>query len=107
MKKCKIYAAMTAGLALAGWQQAQAQDCVLEIAPGAIITGSSSADFMVIEQGCQIDAEGTAEQPITFTAYEAVTGSVASNARGLWGGLVIKAQKKRMQIVQTLSHVTI
>ena len=89
MKKCKIYAAMTAGLALAGWQQAQAQDCVLEIAPGAIITGSSSADFMVIEQGCQIDAEGTAEQPITFTAYEAVTGSVASNARGLWGGLVI------------------
>ena len=89
MKKCKIYAAMTAGLALAGWQQAQAQDCVLEIAPGAIITGSSSADFMVIEQGCQIDAEGNAEQPINFTAYEAVTGSVDSNARGLWGGLVI------------------
>ena len=89
MKKCKIYAAMTAGLALAGWQQAQAQDCVLEIAPGAIITGSSSADFMVIEQGCQIDAEGTVEQPINFTAYEAVAGSVASNARGLWGGLVI------------------
>jgi hypothetical protein len=89
MKKCKIYAAMTAGLALAGMQQAQAQDCVLEIAPGAIITGGSSADFMVIEQGCQIDAEGTAEQPINFTAYEAVAGSVASNARGLWGGLVI------------------
>ncbi|MCB1730552.1 MAG: hypothetical protein KDI21_08755 [Halieaceae bacterium] len=89
MKKCKIYAAMTAGLALAGWQQVQAQDCVLEIAPGAVITGGSSADFIVIEQGCQIDAEGTAEQPIIFTAYEAVAGSVASNARGLWGGLVI------------------
>jgi len=89
MKKCRIYAAMTAGLALAGLQQAQAQDCVLEIAPGAVITGASSEDFIVIEQGCQIDAEGTAEQPINFTAFDAVAGSVASNARGLWGGLVI------------------
>ena len=89
MKKRSIYTAVTAGLALVGWQGAQAQDCVLDIAPGAVIAGSSSADFIVIEQGCQINAAGTEEQPINFTAFEAVTGNVDSGARGLWGGLVI------------------
>ena len=89
MKKRSIYTAVTAGLALVGWQGAQAQDCVLDIAPGAVIAGSSSSDFLVIEQGCQINAAGTEEQPINFTAFEAVTGNVDSGARGLWGGLVI------------------
>ena len=89
MNKGKLYAAVTAGLALLGWQGAQAQDCVLDIAPGAVITGSSSADFIIIEQGCRINAAGTADQPINFTAFEAVMGTVESNARGLWGGLVI------------------
>ncbi len=63
--------------------------CVLELAPGAIVTGSSSSDFLVIEQGCQIDADGTATQPIVFTARAEVTGDVESGDRGLWGGLVI------------------
>ncbi len=89
MKKRSIYTAVTAGLALVGWQGAQAQDCVLDIAPGAVIAGSSSSDFLVIEQGCQINAAGTREQPINFTAFEAVTGNVDSGARGLWGGVVI------------------
>ena len=89
MKTSRIFAAVTAGVALAGWQSAQAQDCVLDIARGAVIAGSSSEDFIVVEQGCQINAAGTLAQPINFTAIEAVTGNVSSNARGLWGGLVI------------------
>ncbi|MCP5131904.1 MAG: hypothetical protein H6985_20265 [Pseudomonadales bacterium] len=92
MKKRGIYAAVTAGLTLLGWQGAQAQDCVLDIAPGAVISGASSSDFVVIEQGCRINAAGTAEQPINFTSYAAVAGSVESNARGLWGGLVINGR---------------
>ena len=36
----------------------------------------------MIEQGCQINAAGTPEQPITFTAFEAVVGTVESGARG-------------------------
>lgn len=83
------YAAITAALALLGGPGAQAQECALDIAPGAVITGGSSSDFIVIEQGCRINAAGTPEQPISFTAFEAVSGSVDSNARGLWGGLVI------------------
>jgi len=89
MKTRNVLAAMTAGLALTGWQGAQAQDCVLDIAPGAVISGSSSSDFLIIEQGCQINAAGTAEQPINFTAFDAVMGSVDKSARGLWGGVVL------------------
>ena len=67
-----------------------AQDeCVLEIAEGAVITGASAEDFLIIEQDCRIDARGTAEMPINFTAAAAVEGGVEGNARGLWGGLVI------------------
>ncbi len=91
MNRTKLYSAVAAGLLLsAGYNaQAQAQSCVLEIAKGATIVGGSAEDFIVIEQGCQIDAQGTAEQPINFTAERAVTGEVEDNERGLWGGLVI------------------
>ena len=34
-------------------------------------------------------ADGTAEQPILFTAKEEVLGTAEDNDRGLWGGLVI------------------
>lgn len=63
--------------------------CEWEIAPGAVIVGNSSEDFIVIEQGCAILADGTAEQPIVFTALAEVQGNVESGDRGLWGGLVI------------------
>ncbi|RLQ23445.1 hypothetical protein DWB85_02505 [Seongchinamella sediminis] len=91
MNRTKLYSAVAAGLLLsAGYSaQSQVQSCVLEIAPGAVIVGASNEDFLVIEQGCQIDAEGTAGQPIRFTAAKAVTGEVEDNERGLWGGLVI------------------
>ncbi|MEM7099326.1 MAG: hypothetical protein AAF541_13775 [Pseudomonadota bacterium] len=64
-------------------------DCQLQIAPGAVIVGSTAEDFIVIEQGCAIVADGTAEQPIVFTALAEVNGTVEDADRGLWGGLVI------------------
>ncbi len=64
-------------------------DCQLEIAPGGVIVGSSSTDFLVINRGCALMADGTAEQPILFTAKEEVLGTAEDNDRGLWGGLAI------------------
>ena len=64
-------------------------DCQLQIAPGAVIVGSTNEDFIVVEQGCAIVADGTAEQPIIFTALAEVNGTVEDGDRGLWGGLVI------------------
>ena len=64
-------------------------DCQLEVAPGGVIVGSSSTDFLVINRGCALMADGTADQPILFTAKEEALGTVEDNDRGLWGGLVI------------------
>ncbi len=89
MIKKGLFTAVVGTLALQGTGQVQAQQCELDIAPGAVIFGGGPEDFIVIEQGCQINAQGTAEQPITFTAEQDVLGTVESNARGLWGGLVI------------------
>jgi hypothetical protein len=64
-------------------------ECQLQVAPGAVIVGNSSSDFLVIEQGCALIADGTAEQPIILTALAEVQGNAEDNDRGLWGGLVI------------------
>ena len=64
-------------------------DCQLEVAAGGVIVGGSSADFLVINRGCAMIAEGTAEQPIVLTAKAEVMGTAEDNDRGLWGGLVI------------------
>lgn len=93
MNQTKLYTAVAASLLLTtGHQAAQAQSCELEIAPGATIVGATNEDFIVIEQDCRINAQGTAEQPIHFTADRAVTGEVENNERGLWGGLVINGR---------------
>lgn len=56
----------------------------LSIAPGVTVIGGGSAtapNFIVVKAGGQIYANGTREQPITFTGPEPVPGS--------WAGLVI------------------
>ena len=61
-------------------------ECQLDMAPGAVIAGGSSTDFLIIEQGCALMADGTADQPIVFTARAEVDGDAEDNDRGLWGG---------------------
>ena len=63
--------------------------CVLEMAPGAIMAAGSNTEFVIIAQGCQINADGSAAQPITFTAMADVRGELAEDSRGVWGGLVL------------------
>ncbi|MEM7671364.1 MAG: hypothetical protein AAF317_19940, partial [Pseudomonadota bacterium] len=74
----------------------------LTIRPGAVLFGSSGADVLVINRGSQIQAEGTATNPIVMTSASdlnngasADTGDTAVGAitdttvRGQWGGLVL------------------
>ena len=63
----------------------RANNSVLTIEPGTTIVGQSGADFLVINRGSQINAQGTAESPIVFTSGKAP----GSRARGDWGGLII------------------
>ncbi len=64
-------------------------DCELNMAPGSVLVGGSSEDFLGIERGCKLMADGALDQPIVFTARKEVDGNVEDGERGLWGGLVI------------------
>ncbi|MEO1043972.1 MAG: hypothetical protein AAFX04_00875 [Pseudomonadota bacterium] len=65
---------------------------VLTIEPGVVVFGSSGADFLLVNRGSQIFANGTANSPIIFTSASNVTGDAGVDTIGAWGGLVILGQ---------------
>ena len=62
-------------------------DTILTIDPGVTTYGQSGNDFLWIDRGAQIWANGTAENPITMTSANDLTAT--ETTRGEWGGLVI------------------
>ncbi|MFN3520147.1 MAG: hypothetical protein ACK4YT_11910 [Sphingomonas sp.] len=73
-----------------------ASGVVLTIAPGVVLAADSSEssnDLILVNRGAQINAVGTAEAPIIFTAQQNLTNNGVSEAsQGFWGGLVILGQ---------------
>ena len=66
----------------------------LTIEPGTVIKGragqAARASALIVARGGMIEAQGTAEAPIIFTAEkDDLAGSVADDERGLWGGVII------------------
>ena len=66
----------------------------LTICPGTIIKGKQgtgeNASALIIAKGAKIQANGTAAEPIIFTAEsDPVDGTLPVTARGLWGGLIV------------------
>jgi hypothetical protein len=61
----------------------------LTISAGVTIAHQTSADFMVVNRGSQIVAEGTSSAPITFTSASDVLGTIDPEAISQWGGMVI------------------
>lgn len=65
----------------------------LTIEPGVVVYGASGNDYLVVSRGSQIDADGTAAKPITFTSQQHVANGVvaglANGEAGQWGGLVL------------------
>lgn len=72
-----------------------ASGATLTIEPGTVIKGRPKANpvdatALVVARGGRIDAQGTATNPIIFTAEsDLLTGNLTQNDRGLWGGVVI------------------
>ncbi|OYX74156.1 MAG: hypothetical protein B7Y81_00040 [Caulobacter sp. 32-67-35] len=62
---------------------------VLTVEPGVKIFGSAGLDYIVVNRGSQIFAEGTATKPIIFTSKQSVEGTTGIDSIGQWGGLVI------------------
>ena len=62
----------------------------LTIEAGSTLAFSNSADYILINRGSQIVANGSPAAPITLTAVaDAVNGTAGANDVSLWGGLVI------------------
>ncbi|MGB3587874.1 MAG: fasciclin domain-containing protein [Tunicatimonas sp.] len=66
----------------------------LTIEPGTVIKGKpgqgGGASALIVARGGTIEAPGTAENPIIFTAEaDDLNGSVTDDQRGLWGGVII------------------
>jgi hypothetical protein len=62
----------------------------LTIAAGSTLAFSNSADYLLVNRGSQILAEGSPAAPITLTAFaDAVTNTAGANDVQLWGGVVI------------------
>lgn len=62
---------------------------VLTVEPGVVVFGSSGGDFLLVNRGSQIFAEGTASAPIIFTSRQNIEGNATTDSIGQWGGIVI------------------
>ena len=71
------------------------EGATLNIQAGTTIYGretpstNDNASALIIARGATINAEGTAEAPITFTSELALSTELSLTDRGLWGGLII------------------
>ena len=77
-------ALMAAGITKGG------DGAAIRIAAGATLAFRSSEDYLVINRGSQIFAEGAADAQITITSCsDAVNGTVGAEDVSQWGGLII------------------
>jgi hypothetical protein len=62
----------------------------LTIAAGNTLAFQDAGDYLLVNRGSRIIAQGTASRPITLTGYtDAVTGTAGPEDVQLWGGVVI------------------
>ena len=62
---------------------------ILTIEPGVKLFASGGSDYLLINRGSQIFAEGTATKPIIFTSRQNIEGTTNPSSQGQWGGIVI------------------
>ncbi len=61
----------------------------LTVDAGVTVFGNSGQDALQINRGSKIFANGTATNPVVFTALADVNNTAAATGRGLWGGVVV------------------
>ena len=62
---------------------------ILTVEAGVRIFASGGTDYLLVNRGSQIFAEGTATNPIVFTSRQDVEGTATANSQGQWGGIVL------------------
>jgi len=73
----------TAGIAAGG------DGPTLTIEAGATLAFQTNKDFVIINRGSRILANGTADLPVTFTSVSDINGTVSPEDVQQWGGIVI------------------
>jgi hypothetical protein len=73
------------GAVFVGNDKADSVNLVIE--PGTIIFGRSGSDYLVVSRGSDIEAVGTAAEPIIMTSFNDVVGDEVR--AGQWGGVII------------------
>ena len=78
---------------------------VLTIEAGVKIFAQGGGDYLIINRGSQIFAEGTAGNPIIFTSRDDIEGRNNENSQGQWGGIVIagRAPQANCQLTGTVT----
>ncbi len=61
----------------------------LTISAGATLAFQTNKDFVIVNRGSRIIADGTANAPITFTSVSDINGTVGPEDVQQWGGIVI------------------
>jgi hypothetical protein len=64
-----------------------AKSAILTIEAGTTIFGRSGGDYLVVSRDSKIEAQGSADAPITFTSSEDVASE--ETGAGQWGGIVL------------------
>ncbi|AJP72308.1 hypothetical protein [Sphingomonas hengshuiensis] len=68
------------------------QSAILTIAPGVVLyanTTNADNDFMIVNRGSRILAEGTEALPIIFTSQQNIAGTATDDSQGQWGGVIL------------------
>ena len=61
----------------------------LTIEPGATLAFQTNKDFVIVNRGSRVLADGTVDKPITFTSVSDINQTVAPEDVQQWGGIVI------------------
>lgn len=65
----------------------------LQVNPGVTVFAGTRETSLVVNRGSKLEADGTAAQPIIFTALANLTGQGLTEATdNLWGGLIINGR---------------
>jgi len=75
---------------------------VLTIASGARLAFTQSSDYLLVNRGSQIIADGSPTAPIIFSSFtDLVSGTVDPEAVAQWGGMVINGNGRTNKCTQT------
>ena len=77
----------------------------LNIEPGVKLFAAGNGDYLIVNRGSQIFAEGTSTNPIVFTSRQDIEGDATQDSQQQWGGIVLAGRAPQSQCDLTVTPV--